>query len=404
LPTPGKAPGNAYPGLVTAFGEMLRQLREEHGISLSAFADSIHYNKGYLSRVERGLQSPSEDVARLCDAALNARGDLVAAAHLDIAAMRDSQPWQTTELLRRIQASDTASCTLDALRATVDQLCCEYPYRDANELIGEARDWLRHIAHVLRKPTSLREHRELLVSAGWLAALTACLEYDLGLRTSAQATRAAARQLAGEADHGEIMAWTYEMESWFALTQRRYRDTITEARAGEEVSPSHPVVVQLIAQEAKALGRMHDPDGVRAALDRGQRLLDGFPAPERPEHHFVVDPSKWVFYAMDAYRMAGDDRLAEEYARQVLANSIGPDGVEHAPMRIAEARLTLATVAARRGDLEQATTLGLEALRGPRKSLPSLLMMAGELDVELDRRYPNEPATVGFREALRRIH
>jgi hypothetical protein len=292
----------------------------------------------------------------------------------------------------------------DALRATVDQLCCEYPYRDANELISEARDWLRHIAQVLRKPTSLREHRELLVSAGWLAALTACLEYDLGLRTSAQATRAAARQLAGEADHSEIMAWTYEMESWFALTQRRYRDTITEARAGEEVSPSHPVIVQLIAQEAKALGRMQDPDGVRAALDRGQRLLDGFPAPEHPEHHFVVDPSKWVFYAMDAYRMAGDDRLAEEYARQVLSNSIGPDGIEHAPMRIAEARLTLATVAARRGDLEQATTLGLEALRGPRKSLPSLLMMAGELDVELDRRYPNEPATVGFREALRRIH
>ncbi len=389
---------------MTAFGEMLRQLREERGISLSAFARSTHYNKGYLSRVERGLQRPSEDVARLCDATVRARGDLVAAAHLDIAAMRDSQPWQTTELLRRIQASDTASCTLDALRATVDQLCCEYPYRDAGQLISEARDWLRHIAQVLRKPTGLREHRELLASAGWLAVLTACLEYDLGLRTSAQATRAAARQLAGEAEHSEIMAWTYEMESWFALTQRRYRDTVTDARAGQEVSRSHPVVVQLIAQEAKALGRMHDADGVRTTLDRGQQLLKNFPIPEHPEHHFVVDPNKWVFYAMDAYRMAGDDRLADEYAQQVMTNSIGPDGVEHAPMRIAEARLTLAVVAARRGDLERATTLGLEALRGPRKSLPSLLMVAGELDVELDRRYPNEPATAGFREALRRVH
>ncbi len=388
---------------MTAFGEMLRQLREERGISLSAFALSIHYNKGYLSRIERGLQPPSEEVARLCDAALDARGDLVAAAHLDIAALRDSQPWQTTELLRRIQANDTATSTLDALQATVDQLCCEYPYRDASELISEARDWLRHIAQVLRKPTGLRQHRELLASAGWLAVLVACLEYDLGLRTSAQATRAAARQLANEAEHSEILAWTYEMGSWFALTQRRYRDTINEARAGEDVSQSHAVVVQLVAQEAKALGRIHDADGVRTALDRGRQLLDQFPVPERPEHHFVVDPNKWVFYAMDAYRMAGEDGLAEEYARQVLSNSIGPDGIENAPMRIAEARLTLAVVAARRGDLEQATTLGLNALRGPRKSLPSLLMVAGELDVELDRRYPNEAATTEFRDALRMV-
>jgi len=389
---------------MTAFGEMLRQLRIEREMTLSELARTTHYNKGYLSRIERGLQRPSEDVARLCDAALEARGDLVAAAHLDLAALRDAQPWQTTELLRRIQASDTGPGTLDALQATVVQLCCEYPYRDAGSLINDARDWLRHIAQVLRKPTGLRQHRELLTSAGWLALLVACLEYDLGLRTSAQATRAAARQLAEEAAHKEILAWTHEMASWFALTQRRYRDTVTEARSGQEIGQSRPVTVQLIAQEAKALGRMKDISGVRDALDRGRRLLGTVPVPDRPEHHFMVDPNKWVFYAMDAYRLAGEDDLAEEYAREVLANSIGPDDVEHAPMRIAEARLTLAVVAARRGDLEQATTLGIRALRGPRKSLPSLLMVAGEVDVELDRRYPNEPATTEFRDALRLVH
>ncbi len=349
---------------MTAFGEMLRQLREERGISLSGLALSVHYDKAYVSRIERGIQPPSEEVARLCDAALEARGDLVAAAHLDIAARRDARPWQTTELLRRIQASDAAPCTLDALEATVNQLCCEYPYRDANELVTDARDWLRHIAQLLRKPIGLRQHQELLTSAGWLAVLAACLEYDLGLRTSAQATQAAARQLADEARNGEILAWTYEMAAWFALTQRRYRDTIAEARNGQKVSQSHAVVVQLVAQEAKALGRLRDADGVRAALDRGRRLLDSFPIPERPEHHFVVDPNKWVFYAMDAYRMAGEDGLAEEYARLVLADSISPDGVEYAPMRIAESRLTLGVVAARRGDLEQATALGLSLCAG----------------------------------------
>jgi len=73
-------------------------------------------------------------------------------------------------------------------------------------------------------------------------------------------------------------------------------------------------------------------------------------------------------------------------------------------MRIAEARLTQAVVSARQGELEQATALGTTALDGPRKSLPSLLMVAGELDVELDRRFPNEPATAEFRDALRLVH
>lgn len=67
------------------------------------------------------------------------------------------------------------------------------------------------------------------------------------------------------------------------------------------------------------------------------------------------------------------------------------DGEEIAPMRIAEARLTLAVAAVRQGDLEKATSLGHEALSGARQSLPSLLMVAGELDSELERRFPHEP-------------
>jgi len=145
-----------------------------------------------------------------------------------------------------------------------------------------------------------------------------------------------------------------------------------------------------------------DVSGVREALGRGRALLDAMATPDRPDHHFVVDPDKWDFYAMDAYRLAGDDDLAAGYARTVLAWGAAPDG-ERAPMRMAEARLTLAAVAARAGDLEQAVTTGMAALGAARKSLPSLLMVAGELDVELHRRYPGEAAADEFRVALREI-
>ncbi|HET6855779.1 MAG TPA: helix-turn-helix domain-containing protein [Streptomyces sp.] len=58
------------------FGEELRRRRGERGISLTALARSIHYSKGYLSKIENGGKPPTPDVARRCDEALGAGGAL----------------------------------------------------------------------------------------------------------------------------------------------------------------------------------------------------------------------------------------------------------------------------------------------------------------------------------------
>ncbi|OEJ28335.1 DNA-binding protein [Streptomyces agglomeratus] len=60
-----------------SFGEELRRLRGERGISLTALARSIHYSKGYLSKIENGGKPPTPDVAERCDQALDAGGALV---------------------------------------------------------------------------------------------------------------------------------------------------------------------------------------------------------------------------------------------------------------------------------------------------------------------------------------
>lgn len=114
----------------------------------------------------------------------------------------------------------------------------------------------------------------------------------------------------------------------------------------------------------------------------------------------MVDPTKFDFYAMDCYRHLAEDRMAETLADEVIRSATDFDGSERAPMRLAEARVTLGVVAARQGDVEQAIHHGEQALKAPRKSLPSLAMVSRDLTRILRDRYPGEPTTRPFLDHL----
>ena len=382
------------------FAETLRRLIQERGWSQNQLASRIPCHKGYVSKLVNGRQKPSEAVAQRCDSLLKARGELIAAAHLDIAAARDSRPNQTVELLERIRATDTSHTTIEALPATVEDLCCQYATVDALQLRTEGHRWLREVGRVIQQPIGLRAHRELLVNAGWLALLIGCLEYDLGMRASAEATRTMATHLSVEAGAPEIHGWALEMRAWISLTQGRYHDVLDAVDEGKHLAAGHNVAVQLTAQKAKALGRLGDIEGVQRSLDEGAKILEQFPEPSRPDNHFAIDLPKWQFYAMDAYSQAQDFKLATEHAHEVISLGTTPQGIEISPMRNLEARLILAITAAKQGNLDGAVELADRALSTNRKSLPSLLMFASELSSELQERFPGEAATKEFQERL----
>ena len=145
---------------------------------------------------------------------------------------------------------------------------------------------------------------------------------------------------------------------------------------------------------------MGNQRNVVRALENGRVLLDSLPYPEHTDNHFVVDPDKFDFYAMDCYRLIGDNSLAEMHARELIRKTTNRDGTLNSPMRNTEARLTLGVVAARQGDLEQALTHGREALATPRRSGPVLAMVGSELDDLLQDRFPGEPEVVQFHDEL----
>ncbi|GLZ43057.1 XRE family transcriptional regulator [Actinokineospora sp. NBRC 105648] len=296
----------------------------------------------------------------------------------------------TLEIVSRLRASDVDDATLHALRITVDKLCSDYAHGDPGVLLTEGRQWLGRIVEMQQRRLGFRQRRESLELAGWLALLVGCVEYDRGDRRAAEATRRAAMGIGDEIDHGGIRGWAHEMRAWFALTTGDYQGTIAAAQSGQQVAGEHSVSVQLLAQEARAWARIGRPREMRSALERGRELLESLPYPDNIDNHFVVDPAKYDFYVMHCHRHVGDDRLARTLADDVIRAGTDPGGRERAPMRIAEARITLAVAAAREGDLDAAVGYGHQALAGDRQSLPSLAASSQDLATALTP-HSNQP-------------
>ncbi|MGL4340321.1 MAG: hypothetical protein ACRCSP_07870 [Rhodoglobus sp.] len=313
----------------------------------------------------------------------------------------DSAGMDTAELVARLQRSTIDQTTIRAVRVVVDRLCGEYRYRPTHELRMEGQRWLRQITRLLDERLTYAQHGEVLALAARLALLVGCVEYDAGLGNAAETTRQFALELGTELDDRELMGWAHEMSAWFAITSGDYHRAIAVSEHGMRVAGSRGVSVQLAAQAAKAWSRLANVREMEVSLDRGRRILEDLPRPLNPDDHFIIDPAKWHFYEMDAYRNIGNNTLAQTYAEEVLRLGSSDIGGERSPMRNAEARITLGVVAAREGDLDEALTLGHQALAGARRSLPSLLMVGGELAREFARpEYAGDSRTQEFHAAF----
>ncbi len=92
-----------------------------------------------------------------------------------------SSGMDTLELVARLQRSDLDEATLNAVRVMADALCSDYASRPANELLTEGRSWLRRVTQYQGQRLTLKQHREILVQAGWMTLLIGCVEYDGGV-------------------------------------------------------------------------------------------------------------------------------------------------------------------------------------------------------------------------------
>jgi tetratricopeptide (TPR) repeat protein len=308
--------------------------------------------------------------------------------------------FSTMELARLIDGADIGAGTLDALGEAADLLGRAYPRTPSAVLKARIKKRLKHVIDLLGGHITISEHRRLLVVAGWMIALLGCVHYDMQEPEEAEAARRTAYLVAKEADDTDLLAWTFEMAAWFALVEDRYEDVIEAATAGLAVKASGSVGVQLHLQEAKGHARLGDSREAHRALREASSILAKLPPPEHPDHHFVFDHSKWMHYAATIYTWLGDDQRAKEHAEEVIREHLRPDGSTRAPMRTAEARLSLATISAREGDLDAAVAWGKSAYTFDTKPMAVLLSRGKDLDLILTGLFGQHPLVTDFHDFL----
>lgn len=297
------------------FGAELRRRRTEAGLSLGKLATLICFSKGHLSKIERGVKTPSHDLAQLCDSALNAGGQL---SGLISAPGRsaDKAPFPEADVgtpwTLRMQAggeSDFGAFDPTALGgagpATIVSWSLAPPllesaetnaalpyfrnlfdeFRRLGQLFGPAvvaqlciaaTSALRGMAHQARPA-----HRGVVLRlASRFAEYTGWMAQEAGSDAASLWWTEQAVQLAADGGDDELAAYALVRRAELALYTGDSTATVQLARLAGQQARSARIRGLAAQREAQGQALVGDREACRRALDRGAELTSGAAPPD----------------------------------------------------------------------------------------------------------------------------
>ena len=297
---PGDAHGPGIPPrtatrLVHAmtFGEKMRALLAERGISLHKLAKRLPANQGYLSRVARDLKPPSPEMAKRIDTALGAGGEL--------AALRPASPLRATlngrftpddedRLLAAARAPrrhdpgviDALSTVLDGQRRTEDAVGSAPLLQPVTAQLAVVEDLVRDARGDLR-PDVVRIGSQWAQFAAWLHA-------NLGRLPKARRLYGTALEMATEVDDADMIATALNMQGHAAWLEGKVGPMLGLSQAAQRDARASAGVRALAAQqEARARALMGDAEMTDRKMDEAHELT--LAAAARPG-----DEPPWIYF------------------------------------------------------------------------------------------------------------
>jgi len=246
------------------------------------------------------------------------------------------------------------------------------------------------VGELLSGPLTLAQHRDLLVTAGWLSNLLGLLCFDLGDHLAAGAWCTDVEKRANDATHPELAAWAAQTRVLMAFYSGNAREAVTYAQKGQTLAPLGTVAhAKLVAQEMRAWAQLRDAREVGNVRRRAEQAIAKLPAETPTQGAFSISRAGDPPYTATSLLLLGRFQEAEAITRQVISSHYGVGGRngpgEH-PAGFALAHLRLALALAGLSQLDEAHDAGRIALAAPRP-VRSVVVLAGELDRALTRSF-----------------
>lgn len=247
------------------FGEELRRLRRAARISLKSFAQLVHYDPSYVSKLENGIKPPTADVAAACDSVLGTGERLQSlVAHSRIPRYPEHRPPVVTP---------DALSVFETLLAAFIQADAVLGPRAA---IGGVREQLRVLDALLpAAPSGMRE--SLLNLGARYAEFAGWLSQDSGDLRSAARWSIKALDMAAELGDGHLTSYIWMRRSNIATDAGEPAGSLTLARAAlREGSAGLPPQLKALGlrQLANASAVNGNASDCARAIDDALAVLD----------------------------------------------------------------------------------------------------------------------------------
>lgn len=301
------------------FGDALRRLRQQAGLSQPEVARRVPISQSSLSRYESGLQAVDEPTAARLGEVLGARGELLQFfPQLDVGPLNADERDRIAYSARFPSRIDTAA--IDALSASLAA------QRRLDDVIGPEPLIPASLAQTAMVTRLLREvegpHRlelakvasEHVQFAGWLHA---------EVRRDADAVRllTEAEDLADEGDDGTLAAQAANFKGYLARQQGRPRAMVRWFMNAFQAPGAH--VSQRIGdaiQAAQGYARLDERDTALRLLDTADGMLDVAAREEPPGTAYWLTPTFHRLNSGLAHLALGDYANAVDHLRTGLDN------------------------------------------------------------------------------------